>query len=77
MLTSDYTSKLLSSKQYGTSTKTEIEQLNRIESPEINLHNHSQLIYNKGGQNTQWREKTVFPISGAGKTGQLYVKECN
>ena len=28
----------------------------------------SQLIYNNG-------EKAVFPISGAGKTGQLHVKE--
>jgi len=30
------------------------------------------LIYNKGGRNKQW---TVSSISGAGKTGQLHVKE--
>ena len=33
-----------------------------------------QLIYNKGGKNIQWK-KTVSSISGAGKTGQLHVKE--
>ena len=34
-----------------------------------------QLIYNKGGKNSQWKKKkTVSSISGAGKTGQLHVK---
>ena len=32
------------------------------------------LIYDKGGKNIQWR-KITSSISGAGKTGQLYVKE--
>ena len=32
-----------------------------------------QLIYDKGGKDIQWRK--VSSISGAGKTGQLHVKE--
>ena len=32
-----------------------------------------QLIYDKGGKDIHWRR--VSSISGAGKTGQLHVKE--
>ena len=66
-LTSDNTTELQSSRQYGAGTKTEIvTNGTRLKSPEISLHTYGRLIL---------REKTDSSISGAGKTRQLNVKE--
>ena len=73
-LTSDYTTKLQSSRQYGTGTKTgNIGQWNKIESAEINPHTYAHPVFDKGVKNIQWRKDNL--TSGAGKTGQPHVKE--
>ena len=57
-LTSGSSTKLQSSRQYGTGTKTEL--WNKIESPKIKPHIYGHLIFDKGGKNIQWRKDTHF-----------------
>ena len=74
-LTSDYTTKLQSLKQYGTSTRTEVWINGTRQKAQTQFH--TPMVKQCLTKEARLRigEKTVSSINGAGKTGQLHVKK--
>ena len=76
-LTSGYTTKLQSSRQYGTGTKTEIQTNGTRQKAQNLTHAPMGTLFLTKEARTYNGAKTASSMNGAGKTGQLHVKECN
>ena len=74
-LTSDYTTKLQSSRQYGTGTETEIQTKGTSQKAQRLIHTSMGTLSLIKQERIHNGEKTISLTSGAGKTGQPLVKE--
>ena len=74
-LTSDYTIKLQSSKQYGTGTKTETQTNGTRQKAQKQSNALMDILYLTKEARIYNGAKTASSINDAGKTGQLHVKE--
>ena len=74
-LTSDYTTKLQSSRQYGTGTKTEIQIDGTKQKAQRYIHGPIDTLSLTKEARIYNGEKTISLTSGSGKTGRPPIKE--
>ena len=74
-LTSDYSTKQQSSREYGTATETKIKISGTMQKAQIRIQTPIENLSLTKEAKICKRVKTVSSTSGAGKTGQLYTKE--
>ena len=76
-LTSDYATKLQSSRQYGSGTEAEIQINGTKQKAQRQIHAPMDTLSLTKEARIYNGEKTISLTSGAGKTGQPLVKERN
>ena len=74
-LTSDYTTNLQSSRQYDTGTKTEIQTNGTRQKAKKQSHAPMGNLFLTKEARIHNGAKPASSINGAGKTGQIHVKE--